>query len=293
MITGGTGLLGKALIDSKERDDEVLVTYLGNYTVPDQGEIKYLKLDILDQAGHEKIFREFKPEVVIHTASIGSPDYAEQHQELTWSINVDGTDKLAELCDRHGARLIYISSNGIYDGDQAPYSEDAIARPINYYGRTKLEGERRALKARNLPAIVRPILMYGWNNTYERDNIVSMSLKKFNKGETVKAYDDVFSNSLLADECARAIWRIIETKATGAFNIAGAERASIYALLRTAAKIFGFAEDLVKPVKQGYFNELVKRPVDTSYDTTKMEKVLKIAPLSLVEGLTRMKAAQK
>ena len=293
LITGGTGLLGKALIESKNNNDEIVATYLGNYTMADDEGMKYLKLDILDFEGHIRIFRDFKPEVVIHTASIGSPDYAEQHKDLTWAINVNGTDNMVDLCNRFGAKFIYISSNGIYDGNNAPYGEDDIANPINYYGQIKLEGENRSKKAKNEYAIVRPILMYGWNNDLERANIVSMSLVKLKNCEKVYAYDDVFCNPLLSNECAKAIWEIIEKKMTGSFNIAGAERVSIFDLIRRTAKVFGFDGRLVNPVRQGYFNELVKRPIDTSYNTIKMETILKIKPLSLDEGLGLMKAAKK
>lgn len=285
--------MGKALIESKRDNDEIMATYLGSYNIDDRKNVKYLKLDILDFEGHSRIFKDFKPEVVIHTASVGSPDYAQKHKDITWSVNVDGTDNIAGLCSRFGAKLIYISSNGIYDGGNAPYGEDDIADPINYYGQTKLEGEDRAKKAKNGYAIVRPILMYGWNTVSERANIISMSLAKLKNGGKVYVYEDVFCNPLLSTECARAIYGIIEKKMTGVFNIAGADRVSIFDLVKAAARVFGYDEKLIVPVKQGYFKELVKRPIDTSYSTVKMETVLKIRPLSLDEGLKLMKAAKR
>jgi len=293
IITGGTGLLGKALIESRANDDEIVATYLGNYAMEDCEGVKYLKLDILDLEGHISIFRDFKPEVAIHTSSIGSPDYAETHKDITWSINVNGTNNMVELCNRFSAKLIYISSNGIYDGNNAPYGEDDIADPINYYGKTKLEGENCTKKAKSEYAIVRPMLMYGWNNDVERNNIVTMSLAKLKNGEKVYAYEDVFCNPLLSNECAKAIWKIIEKKMTGSFNIAGAERVSIFDLIKKTANAFGLDYKLVNPVRQGYFNELVKRPIDTSYNTRKMETILKIKPLSLNEGLDLMKTVKK
>lgn len=293
LITGGTGLLGKALMESKNKGDEIFATYVGNYTMEDQPGIKYLKLDILDITRHNRLFKEFNPDVVIHTASIGSPDYAQQHKDLTWAVNVNGTENMVGLCDRFKVRFIYISSNGIYDGNHAPYGEEDSARPINYYGETKLVGEACAKKAKYGHAIVRPILLYGWNSPFERGNIVTTSIGKLRKRETVYAYNDVFCNPLFSNECARAVWAIIQKKLTGAFNIAGADRVSVFELLRRTAKIFGFDEALIHPVQQGYFNELVKRPADTSFQTQKMETILKIMPISLDEGLGRMKAQQR
>lgn len=284
--------MGKALIDGRNDNDQIIATYLGNYQIQDTDKAIYRKLDILDKDGYRKLFEEFLPGIVIHTASIGSPDYAQQHKEETWKVNVLGTQNIVDCCKRFNVKLIYISSNGIYDGDRAPYSEDDLAKPINYYGQTKLEGERIAMKA-NIPfAILRPILVYGWNYPFERPNIVTQALFKLKNSQKVYVYDDVYVNPLFAPACAEAIWMIINKEKYEPFNIAGKERMSIYELIKTAADIFNVGANNIIPVKQGFFNELVKRPKDTSYNTEKMQKVLGINPLSVYEGLTSMKDSQ-
>lgn len=290
LITGGTGLLGKALIETRDSEYEIIATYLGNYNMENTNRIKYNKLDVRDKEEYHHLFKEFKPETVIHTASIGSPDYAEKNKNETWAINVGGTQNILNNCEQFGAKFIYISSNGIYDGNKAPYCEDDKAEPINYYGQTKLEGERVTQKAKIPYAIVRPILMYGWNHPFERPNIITITLSKVQKGEKIFAYDDVFSNPLFAQNCAKAIWEIVKEQKYETFNIGGRDRLSVYQLLKEAAKIFNLDENLIMPVQQGFFNELVKRPKDTSYVTEKMRRVLKIEPLSVFEGLSLMKS---
>lgn len=289
LITGGTGLLGKALIETVDSNYEIVATYLGNYAVEDTHQVKYTKLDTRDKAGYEYLCRDFKPKVVIHTASIGSPDYAEKNKELTWEVNVRGTQNILSICERSDAKFLYISSNGIYDGNKAPYGEEDEAKPINYYGQTKLEGERIVQKAKIPYAIIRPILMYGWPHSFERDNIVTFALSKLEQCEVVNAYDDVYLNPLFNRSCAEAIWKIVKEEKYNVFNIAGAERVTIYKLIQEVANVFKLNRDLIKPVQQGFFNELVKRPSDTSYKTEKMEKALGIKPLSLKEGLSIMR----
>ncbi len=289
LITGATGLLGKALIETADSGSEIIGTYIGDYQMPSTENVKYYKTDMSDTDGLEKIFKSVKPDVVIHAASIGSPDFAEKHRDLTWKINVNGTSRAVSCCESIGAKFIYISSNGIYDGDHAPYGEDDHAAPVNFYGKTKLEGEKVSRQARIPVAIVRPILMYGWNHKFERSNIVTSSLQKMAKGDKIFAYDDVFSNPLFSASCADAIWKIIEKGLYEDFNISGSETDSIYGLLTKAADVFGFDRSLITPVKQGYFNELVKRPKDTSYKTGKMEKMLSVKPLGIIEGLSIMR----
>ena len=293
LITGGTGLLGKALIENRSDNDEIIATYLGKYTMDDYEGIKYLQLDIRDLENGTRIFRDFKPDIVIHTASIGSPDYAELNREETKDVNVIGTRKIVSICEQFGAKLIYISSNGIYDGERAPYSEESKPEPINYYGEVKLQAEAVTKHAKIQHAIVRPILMYGWNHPFERSNIVTQAIAKLQKGEAMYAYDDVYANPLFNYSCAMAIWEIIKKEKYDVFNIAGAERVSIYKLLGKVAEIFNLDGNLIKPVQQGFFHELVTRPRDTSFKTEKMEKELGLKPLSLEEGLRLMKELEK
>lgn len=292
LITGGTGLLGKALIEEGGRSREITATYLGNYDIADPGGVKYRKLDLKDMEGYGRLFREFKPEAVIHTAGLGSPDYVEKNKEESRQVNVKGTQDIADLCGEYGSKFVYISSNGIYDGGHAPYSEGSEALPINYYGVLKLEGEQVTRKASVPCAIVRPILMYGWNHPFERGNIVTIGLSKLKNGEEFFAYDDVYSTPLYVKSCSEAIWKIIDTGKYDVFNIGGSERVSVYGLIVKAAEVFGYDTTLVKPVKQGHFNEFTKRPVDTSFNTDKMRRVLGIEPLSVGEGMRRMKEAR-
>lgn len=286
-------MLGKSLIETKPTNFKIAATYIGEYPMEDLSDIKYTTLDIRDHDGNERLFKEFKPNVIIHTAGIGSPDYAEQHKEETWDINIGGTMDILSLCQKNKARLVYISSNGVYDGERAPYSEKNKPEPVNYYGELKLKAEKIIMKSSVSYAIVRPILMYGWNHSFERSNIVTHALKMIESGLTVHVYDDVFITPLYSIECGKAIWKIIKENKSDVFNIAGAERVSIYQMIKKLAVIFDRNEDLVKPVQQGFFNELVRRPRDTSFTTDKMQSVLHIKPLTLLEGLTAMKANRK
>jgi len=290
IITGGTGLLGKSLIETQNFSTEITATYIGAYTMEDRFGIKYIKLDIRDSEGYERLFREIKPDVVVHTAGVGSPDYAELHRKETWEINVGGTMNVLSLCREYQSKLVFISSNGIYDGEKAPYGEEDEPKPINYYGELKFEVEKN-LKNCSIPcAIVRPILMYGWNHPFERPNIATYALSLMRQGSPVFVYDDVFVTPLYSRECGKAIWGIIEKGQYSVFNIAGAERTSIYQMIKKLAALYEFDDELVKPVKQGFFHELTKRPRDTSFKTGKMQALLGLRPLTLEEGFSRFKA---
>ena len=293
LITGGTGLLGKSLIETAKKDWEIVATHLGNCDMKDTASVKYITLDIRDEKGYAGLYETFSPDITIHAAGIGSPDYAEAHKEETSRINIGGTRNILKHCEKFGSVFIYISSNGIYDGNKAPYREDDEANPINFYGRIKLEGENISRQSTARYSIVRPILLYGWNHPNGRQNIATYALSRLEKNEKVFAYEDVLVNPIFAPACADVIWKIIAKEKYETFNIAGKDTVSIYGLVRSIAGIFNFNPGLVVPVRQGFFNELVRRPNDTSYDTGKMRDVLGIAPSSVEEGLLMMKNSRK
>ena len=87
------------------------------------------------------IFEWAKPDVVINAAAIGSVDFAEKNREETKRVNVGGTQIVVELCQAYKSRLIYISSNAVFNGRSPLYSETAPVDPINYYGQLKVEAE--------------------------------------------------------------------------------------------------------------------------------------------------------
>ena len=293
LITGGTGLLGKSLIETAKKDCEIIATHMGNCDLKDAVRVKYKVIDVREEKENASLYSEFRPDVTIHTAGVGSPDYAERHKKEAKEINVGGTLNILRNCEKFKSVFIYISSNGIYDGNAAPYCEDDKAHPINYYGQIKLEGEKVSRRSAVSCSIVRPILLYGWNHPGGRQNIVTYALSKLEKNKEVFVYNDVFVNPIFAPACANAIWKIIKKEKYEAFNIAGKDTVSIYRLIKSAAKIFNHDPSLVIPVRQGFFNELVKRPKDTSYDTGKMQDVLGIEPLSVKEGLSFMKKSRK
>lgn len=289
LITGGTGLLGKALIASADSSYEIICTFIGDHQILDTQQTIYKKLDICDKEGYFHLLRDFRPEVTIHAAGISNPDYVERNNKQAWEINVGGTQNIIKVCEELDSKFVYISSNAIYSGTSAPYREEDKADPINYYGKIKLECEEITKGSNTICAIVRPILMYGWNYAFERPNIVTTGIARLREKEKFFVYEDVYYNPLYYYSCAEAIWKIIEKNKFEVFNVAGKDRLSIYGLMKGVAEVFKLEQSLLIPVKQGFFQEMVKRPSDTSYCTAKIESVLGINPLTVREGLKLMR----
>jgi len=185
--------------------------------------------------------------------------------------------------------MIFTSTNAVFDGEHAPYSEEDEPNPINYYGKTKLEAEALVRKRGAKHAVARLMTMYGWNNPSERQNHVTWLLSKLTRRETVYVVDDIYNNHLLVDNCANALWAMVKLDKREIYHIAGKDCISTYELALETATAFGLDKNLIKRVKNDFFKTVAPRPKNTCYTTNKMEKELGVKPLGVREGLFYMK----
>ena len=286
-VTGGTGLLGSTLVRTAPKEFEVEASYNKNTMITERA--RFIQIDITDKTRVFEVFDEIKPEVLIHTAATANVDYCETHKEEVWRVNVAGTENLLDACDKHDTKMIFTSTNAVFDGEHAPYSEEDEPNPINYYGKTKLEAETLVRKRGAEHAVARLMTMYGWNNPSERQNPVTWLLSKLMNAEAVHVVDDIYNNHLFVDNCADAIWAIVKLDKVGTYHIAGKDCISIYELALKTADVFELDKTLIKPVKSDFLKFPAPRPKNTCYVTDKMEKELGVRPLAIKEGLLYMK----
>lgn len=291
LVTGGNSLLGKALWESAPPHVSLLVTDL-----PERGFMLHKHqtavLDVTQASAVSQTVRRFHPQVVIHLASLSDVDACESHPQRARQVNVQGTENLVTACKENGAKLIFASSNGVFDGQLAPYSERSRPHPIYVYGETKLEGEERIRSALRDHLILRLMTLYGWPPRGARANPVTWAIAKLQRGQVLQMVTDQFVNPLYAPSAAEAIWKLVANNRRGTYHVAGATRVSRYAWTRAIAKVFGYDPQLVKPVTASFFARLTSRPKDTTLTTTKLQQAIDWKPLTLKAGLTVMKKSR-
>ena len=283
LITGGSGLLGKALTETSPSEYSISATYF-----PEEPDVipsgkGFFKLDITNKNAVLGSISRIKPDVIIHTAAIGDVDFCEKNKNISWVTNVEGTKNIIEAAKECNSKIIYISSNAVFNGDDPPYKEEDEVNPLSYYGETKVVCERLIRNSGLDNAIVRAILMYGWHNSMERQNILTWVL---DSEVPLKIVNDTYSNPLLALNCADAIWAIIRKEKTGVFHIAGADCISIYDFALKIAEVFHLDKSMLTPVPDSYFKEMISRPHNTCFCTDKMERELEIKAMGIEEGLS-------
>jgi dTDP-4-dehydrorhamnose reductase len=289
LITGGTGLLGQAIVATAGDGARLCVLHRRNYRSSSDG-VEEIVLDVLDQPRLAELFTARRFDVVVHAAGMASVDEVERRPEEAWRSNVVGTQNVAELARKSDSRLIYVSSNAVFDGRHAPYRETDDTNPVNTYGRIKVECETLVRRTCPDAAIVRPILMYGWHRPEGRANPATWLLDRLRRGETTHLVTDVYENPLWSLHCGEVIWRVIGLAKGGLFHVAGRDVVNRYELGRLVAQVFDLDASLLHPVDSSFFPSLAPRPRNTSFVTERMHDELGIASLPLQEGLRRMRA---
>lgn len=288
LITGGTGLLGQGLFETLPPEWSIVSVHVRDY---DPG-APHLRLDVRDRAVLERLFEAHRFDAVVHAAGIASVDISEQHVGESTESNLGGTRNLSELCAATGTRMVYISTNAVFDGENAPYGEADGVNPINAYGRIKLACERLVQDTLERGIVVRPILMYGWPHPMGRANPVTWVVDSLTRGQQINVVDDVYENPLHNIQAARAVWKILErADLTGIVHLAGGEPVNRHQLALAVARAFELDASPIRPVSSSFFPHIAPRPHNTTLRTTRMERELGVVPCTLEEGLSCMAAA--
>ena len=159
LITGVSGLLGNNLTYYFKNKYEILGLY-NSHPITVNG-IRTEKCDISHKDSIKRIIHEFNPSIIIHCASLTNIDQCEIDKDITKKINVLSTKHLVECVANKDVKLIYISTDAVYDGIKGDFSENDNINPLNYYGLSKYEGELEITKKEN--SLIFRTNIFGWN----------------------------------------------------------------------------------------------------------------------------------
>lgn len=270
LVVGAGGQVGAKVVAAASKENEVHGTYMTRR--PPTGVAGSWLLDKTEAAQVAEVFSGVNPEVVVDTAALHNVDYCESHPEEALAVNRDGTAHLADACRERGAKYIFVSTDYVFDGVGAPYSEEATPRPLNAYGVSKLEGEKAALEHNPDTVVVRPSVIYSW--VPPENATGSSSGRPLNFGawlahqlaakKELNIVTDQISSPTLADDLAGAILALVRSESRGVFHAAGATPVSRYEFSSIMARHLGLNENLIHPISTPQLEQAAKRPVDSS-----------------------------
>jgi dTDP-4-dehydrorhamnose reductase len=287
LVTGTSGLLGNKIVEFAKHDYEVIPLYNTKPLHPNS-----LKLDITNQSRVLRLFNKLKPHILIHTASETNVDKCETKKEQAWKINAEGTRNIALACSKTGAKLVYISTDYVFDGEKGNYKEEDKPNPINHYGVTKLEGENQVTRHCKNYAILRTSVLYGWHPW--KQNFATWIINMLKQNKEITVVEDHYNTPTLADNLAEITIETVQKDLHGLYHASGSQRISRYEFARQIAETFNLDQSLIRPVKMRQLTAwIAKRPKDSSLNTKKIQKQLKTKPINITEGLKRMEKELK
>ncbi|ORX72425.1 NAD(P)-binding protein [Linderina pennispora] len=234
-----------------------------------RGELR--KLDLSDTAAVAAFVGAEEPQAIIHCAAEKRPDVAEQNKEATERLNAEVPGHLAALAKQHGAFFVYISTDYVFDGTSPPYQVDDKPNPLNFYGRTKLAGERAVQEANPQAAILRVPILYGSAEDIKESavNLLLGAVKDASKETKMDDYQKRFPTNTL--DVARVLADMAEISVGAAGE---GEEMTKYAMCQVFAEILGNASiDHLVPVRDKPTEAVASRPDNTQLSTEALEQI--------------------
>jgi dTDP-4-dehydrorhamnose reductase len=242
--------------------------------------------DPLVPAQLARLFGEVKPEVVIHTAALADIDFCQSHPELARAVNVDLTHTLADLCRDTGAKLVFCSTDTIFDGEHAPYAETAQPGPINFYAETKMAAEQVVARLGAQAVIARLSLVVGLPLLGAGNSFLPRLIATLKDGRTVAATEREVRTPVDVITVGRALLELAAGHHAGIFHLAGHDRLNRFQIAQKIARRFGFPQQLIVAQPLATSPGRAARPRDVSLSNAKACAQLKSPMRTLDEGLS-------
>ncbi len=263
LITGANGQLGHEMrnVLSGDRRFEAIFTDVAGDDI--------VSLDITDEAAVEHLVTDQRIAIIVNCAAYTAVDAAEDNEPLAARLNGDAVGILARVAKRHGARMMHVSTDYVFDGMGCiPYTEDMPTNPQSAYGRTKLDGERQLLDTLGDDAV---ILRTAWLYSPYGKNFVKTMLMLGKDKPALKVVFDQVGSPTCARDLARAIVTVISADEWhgGIYHFSNEGVISWYDFTKAIHRLAGITTCNVQPCHSDEFPAKAHRPAYSVLDKTK------------------------
>ena len=254
LVTGVKGQLGYDVVNELEKRG---MTAIG---------VDIDEMDITDAVSVNKVIKEAAPDAVIHCAAYTAVDAAEDNVELCRKVNAEGTANIAEVCKELDIKMMYISTDYVFDGQgERPWEPDDERHPLNVYGQTKYEGEVAVTDALDKYFIVRIAWVFGVNGK----NFIKAILNKAKTVDTLTVVNDQFGSPTYTYDLARLLVDMIQTEKYGFYHATNEGICTWYEFACEIIRQAGM-DAKVLPVSADQYPAKAKRPTNSRMSKEKL-----------------------
>ena len=255
LVTGTKGQLGYDVVNELEKRGHTAVA------------VDIEEMDITDAVSVERVITEAEVEAVIHCAAYTAVDAAEDNVEICRRVNAEGTENIAKVCKKLDLKMIYISTDYVFDGEgERPWEPDDERHPLNVYGQTKYEGELAVEKYLEKYFIVRIAWVYGVNGK----NFIKTMLKLSETHEELNVVDDQVGSPTYTYDLAVLLVDMVESDKYGRYHATNEGLCTWYEFAKEIFRQAG-VEVKVNPVTSDMFPAKAKRPKNSRMSKEKLD----------------------
>jgi dTDP-4-dehydrorhamnose reductase len=286
VLTGASGMVGAYVLEGLVGSGHEVIAWSGTDAGSRHG-VPLTPVDLADAGATDRALALADPEAIIHAAAVSTTDAVNRDPERARAVNVGATGRLAAWCARHDRRLIYTSTDLVFDGTRPWSREEDPAVPVPLYGRTKLAAEPAVLAVpRGL--VARISLQFGPSRS-GRESYFDRTLLALRQGRPQTFFEDEFRTPLDLPTTAAILVRLVASDVIGRLHVAGRERVSRHELARRIAVAWGLDPGLVRANRHSDVTLAEPRPADVSLDTSRLAACLPDPPRPTIdEALARM-----
>lgn len=264
-LVGASGLVGTTLSTQLKDHYKLIPTYCNN-AVPG-----FTKLDVTKPGEYALFLDSIKPDIVIHAAALTDLEKCEREPLEAHRQNTQPLEALCSWAKQSRAKVVFISTDGVFDGTQGNYTETDEPNPINVYGQTKWDAEKIVLGCPD-SLILRIAVPYGTQLSGKK--FLPNTIAKLKASEQVTGATDLIRSPTLIDDIGEAVLCLLRKDAVGIYHTTGTTGLSLYDAARTIARVFDYDQSLVKTflstdIKINGVPSTVKRPHDCSMNCDK------------------------
>ena len=270
LVTGASGFLGIKLCEHlRARGHDV--TGLRNRFAP-EGVVDYHQVDLRSTTAVAAVMDAVRPDAVIHAAAFSDPDVCARQPELAFAVNAGGTANLVSVSP---ARVIYISTDLVFDGTRGWYDEQAATNPLSVYAQSKLQGEQHVLSAGGL--VVRVALLIGRSRGLKPSFLDWMEQRLANS-EPLPLFVDQFRTPVYVPVVCKALEKLLQRpQVNGILHLGGEERLSRLEIGERYFRRFPGKQHLVTPVRTQDLQKGAVRGQDCSLSSGKLKTLLEMS----------------
>ena len=286
IVAGSTGMLGKDIVSIFSNDKNYELFGISRHDCMNKViNYKHYICDMTNFHELRRILNEIDPQIIIDSVANTDVEQCEMNRQYTYLLHV-GSAEILSLYKSDRTKIIYISTDAVFDGMKGNYSEEDEVNPINYYSETKLTGEKRTMEI-NGDALILRTNLYGYHVPM-KNSFVEWAIKNWKSEKSINGYSDVYFNPLYSSQLAKIIYVIVKEKnINGILNVGCKQSISKYRFLAILADQIGIPNDFIKSISIDDVGYFAKRPKNTTLNLSKYQSLFSDTP-DIYQGINEL-----